>query len=325
MAKLTEEQRLMQRIKKSNQGTQAHELMGLSDPKDDEPVLEQSTIEQDELIEDADDPKDDETQVVSDEQTDVDELIEDTEQSIDYYDIDGEHFTLDQLREFKDGGLRQNDYTKKTQELSEQRKQLEQQHKQLQSDRERLDHLIAHLQVLEQMEGDIDMDQLKKDDPQRYIQVSEQKNLRKDMLQEALNMRSPGNDAVYVENQRAKLVEHHPEWINSDGKGTDAYAQDMKLVDEYFKRHEYTAEDQANIVTAREWNAIITAARAEGKSEKASTVVKKLKQAPKMTKPGKPSTPVMSDLQKAQEQHKKYGTPQTALALQKAKRAAKQR
>lgn len=41
-------------------------------------------------------------------------------------EIDGESFTVDQLREFKANGLRASDYTRKTQELAEQRKRTEQ-------------------------------------------------------------------------------------------------------------------------------------------------------------------------------------------------------
>lgn len=42
------------------------------------------------------------------------------------FDIDGEKFTLDQIKEFRKGYLRQSDYTRKTQEISAQRKEHEQ-------------------------------------------------------------------------------------------------------------------------------------------------------------------------------------------------------
>lgn len=41
------------------------------------------------------------------------------------YDIDGEEFTIDEIREWKKGNLRQADYTKKTTELAKQRKEAE--------------------------------------------------------------------------------------------------------------------------------------------------------------------------------------------------------
>lgn len=41
------------------------------------------------------------------------------------YEIDGEKFTIDQIKEWKQNGLRQSDYTRKTQELAQMRKELE--------------------------------------------------------------------------------------------------------------------------------------------------------------------------------------------------------
>lgn len=44
---------------------------------------------------------------------------------VDKFNIDGEEITLEQIKEWKQNGLRQSDYTKKTQELAQQRKELE--------------------------------------------------------------------------------------------------------------------------------------------------------------------------------------------------------
>jgi hypothetical protein len=49
----------------------------------------------------------------------VDEVVE-----VPKFTIDGEEYTVDQIKEWKQNGLRQSDYTKKTQELAEQRKAL---------------------------------------------------------------------------------------------------------------------------------------------------------------------------------------------------------
>lgn len=46
-------------------------------------------------------------------------------ETIPTYEIDGEKITIDQIKEWKQNGLRQSDYTKKTQELAQQRKELE--------------------------------------------------------------------------------------------------------------------------------------------------------------------------------------------------------
>lgn len=44
-------------------------------------------------------------------------------QIVDKYNIDGEEYSIDDIREWKKSGLRQSDYTRKTQELAKQRKE----------------------------------------------------------------------------------------------------------------------------------------------------------------------------------------------------------
>jgi hypothetical protein len=64
-----------------------------------------------------------EVEVPTEVETDVEVILE-VEKSVDKFNIDGEEFTVDQIKEWKQNGLRQADYTKKTQELAEQRKAL---------------------------------------------------------------------------------------------------------------------------------------------------------------------------------------------------------
>lgn len=67
-----------------------------------------------------------ETQTVANENTTTEEGG-DVETPVDTppttYNIDGQEYTIEQLREFKNAGLRQSDYTKKTQEIANMRKQ----------------------------------------------------------------------------------------------------------------------------------------------------------------------------------------------------------
>lgn len=60
-------------------------------------------------------------EVVAPEVTEVAPVVP-NEVPVDKYTIDGEDVTLDQIKEWKQNGLRQSDYTRKTQELAEQRK-----------------------------------------------------------------------------------------------------------------------------------------------------------------------------------------------------------
>lgn len=52
------------------------------------------------------------------------ENVQDIQDTPQYIDLDGEQLTLEQIREFKQGYLRQSDYTKKTQILAQERERL---------------------------------------------------------------------------------------------------------------------------------------------------------------------------------------------------------
>jgi hypothetical protein len=59
------------------------------------------------------------TEVVEEPKVDIPDVV------VDKFNIDGEEVTIDQIKEWKQNGLRQSDYTKKTQELASQRRELE--------------------------------------------------------------------------------------------------------------------------------------------------------------------------------------------------------
>ena len=52
------------------------------------------------------------------------ENVQDIQDTPQYIELDGEQLTLEQIREFKQGYLRQSDYTKKTQILAQERERL---------------------------------------------------------------------------------------------------------------------------------------------------------------------------------------------------------
>lgn len=66
------------------------------------------------------------------------------------YDVDGEKYTIDQIREWKQGNLRQSDYTRKTQEIAKLRKESEQAmevYKYLMENQELTKMLVEHQQA----------------------------------------------------------------------------------------------------------------------------------------------------------------------------------
>jgi hypothetical protein len=67
------------------------------------------------------------------------------------YDIDGEKYTLSQLKEWKAGNMKDADYRKKTTELANQRRQYEQEKEQLARYQETIDYINKDPELLEQV------------------------------------------------------------------------------------------------------------------------------------------------------------------------------
>ena len=92
------------------------------------------------------------------------------------YDIDGESYTLEQLREFKQGHLRQDDYTRKTQELARMREEL--------SDVAELrDYLASNPQLIEAM-NQMDIDPNIQDKAMQYNPVMQRLNALESQIAE---------------------------------------------------------------------------------------------------------------------------------------------
>ena len=97
----------------------------------------------------------------------------------------------------------------------------------------------------------------------------------------------------------------------------------MAMVKSYLTDLGLSDGEQAGILLTGHGQAYIDAAKFH-KGEKTNVAVKKkVKKAPVVTKPGGARiSPHTEALRKAEANHKKYGTPETALALRKARRNA---
>ena len=106
-----------------------------------------------------------------------------------YFEIEGEKFTAEELVEFKNSGLRQADYTRKTQEVAEQRKVVAQELEQVQGlNKQYVENLERQAQVLAtmmHMDGQTDevLAQLRNEDFDEYLRVKDQVDQRRQQLQ----------------------------------------------------------------------------------------------------------------------------------------------
>ena len=152
--------------------------------------VEEEVIEEDELPEAAEL----EEEMVEDEESDFDDEIDDEEQTEvedeqeqpTYYKVrvDGEEVEVT-LEELQSGYSRQQDYTRKTQELSQQRKTIEQQQQELAQRDAIYSQLLPKLeaQLKGELAGEPDWNKLYEDDPVGYVREKQLWDEKKEKLQ----------------------------------------------------------------------------------------------------------------------------------------------
>jgi len=195
--------------------------------------VEEEVIEEDELPEAAEL----EEEMVEDEESDFDDEIDDEEQT-EVEDeqeqptykvrIDGEEVEEVTLEELQSGYSRQQDYTRKTQELSQQRKTIEQQQQELAQKDAIYAQLLPEMEA--QLKGELanepDWNKLYEDDPIAYVrekQVWDDKrarlsavNAEQKRLQEESYVKQQQELQQYVEYSQNKLLEVLPEWQDAE-------------------------------------------------------------------------------------------------------------
>ena len=243
-------------------------------------------------------------------------------------EVDGEEITVEEL---KAANLRQRDYTRKTQELAEQRKALEAQYSEIERERAQYAQMLPALQQrLEQKEQEPDWDTLYDTDPtmaakaerqwrkqqeERQAQIAavqaEQQRVQALQQQKMQQMQEQ-----YVAQQREILPEVIPEWRDSKVAAQEATQIRDFLLGEGFTEQDISGLTNATLVKLARKAMLydrgetrVTAAKAKPKKARAKT----LKSGTKASQP-RPK----SDAQKAIQNAKKSGRVQDAAQAIKA-------
>lgn len=234
-----------------------------------------------------------------------------------FVEIDGEEIDLNDIKKWKDGHLMQSDYTRKTQELADQRKTLEAEQSELQAQSQKVSELTKQLEAALSVDDGIDWAELREDDPAEYLRLKEQKDARQKLLDDAKSL-----NTVDQQKEQQKLIDNNPQWLK-DGQPTKAYQDDMKALESYYNDLGWT-QDEVNQVnmSSKYAQAVIDAARYKAGLNKTDVAAKKLKKAPVVTKPksGSAKAPETQRIEKAQSRLKQSGSINDAFALLKAKR-----
>lgn len=242
-----------------------------------------------------------------------------------YYEIDGEEVDSKTLKEWKDNGLMQADYTRKTQELSESRKLFEQEQAEFNSKQSKLSEQLATLEAMinEDAVTDEQLQEMREYEPEKYIEYIEKQSKRKDFLKEAKKNATP-EKTVNVQEEQAKLIKANPQWLDN-GKATKEYQKDMNALTQYYQDNGFTQEQvdavNSSAVLAQ---AVIDAARFKSVNVKKAVTEKRVRKAPVSTKPkAQAKTALTTEINKLSEQVKKTGDPKLFQQLRKLQRQQK--
>ena len=205
---------------------------------------------------------------------------------IEYYEINGKEYTAEDIKALENGNLMQSDYTKKTQAIAKEAEVLAEERNLLEADKAKVSDLAAQLEVLVAEDAEIDWAELKEYEPDEYIKQKEKADSRAAKLAEVKANQQPQQQAMTVEDQQA-LIKANPQWL-TDGK-QDAenkeYVKDMNMIVNYAATIGLSVQDVQAMNKAGHWFAMLDAAKYAEQKSKGSVLKKKVRKAPKVSKP----------------------------------------
>lgn len=284
--------------------------VGAVDVSEDTPELEAEEValeveESEELSEEVSDVQ------VSESGEDQDTLI---------YEINGKEYTQEQLTEALEGNMRLSDYTRKTQEVAENRKSVA---AKAEKQDQLLDTLQSHIDLLADMTDaefkDIDWDELRDDNASEYLKLKEKKESKQGKLDKAKSDRQQMLDDKRKDlagAESAKLFDAMG-WNDNPTR----QQEDLDQIQAYLKQAGWTNEEFSDIINHKHMLTILDAAKYHELKSKAPATTKKVKRAPVVVKGKKASTTTIGrQIQEAQARAKSSGSLKDAQALMKLKR-----
>ena len=269
-------------------------ILGLMD-SEETPEVEEAEPSEAEIPFEASEETEEEGEELEAEEESEGEITEDEEAEF-LFEVDGQELSADELRK---GYLRQSDYTKKTQSLSQQRKEMEslteQYNSQLQQIQAERQQYIQHLQALSENQDikkfDIDWERLRLEDPLEYVTKRQEFQEAKEKAEEVKTKakqamaRSAAEKeqqwAKVVEDEKAKLIAALPEWGE-----TDSQRQLATELRSYAQTQGYSEPEIDSLVDHRSF-LVLRKAMLYDQMQNANPKAKKLKGKPKVIRAGK--------------------------------------
>ena len=214
-----------------------------------------------------------------------------------FVELNGKEHSLKEINEWRLSGLRQSDYTKKTQEHADNVRAFEAD-KQQQIDTAVSDKYAEIIGTLDALILEADTDQygeainwteLRKDDIEEYDRLKAIKDKRLsavDAVKEKNVQVSNDDIKAKADSELSKLAEMHPQW-SKDGKNTEAYDKDMEMVKDQLDKADVPADVRGGMLITGYGEWIIDACRWRQSQEKVAETKKKVVKIPIVTRPKK--------------------------------------
>ena len=302
--------------------TEAQEaLLSLLDPEEEKPQEEEAepTEVEESQPEEEDESFEEEEEEESEEEDESEPADEEDDEELYAVTVDGEEVGVS-LDELMKGYSRQSDYTKKTQQVAEDRREMESLQErynsevaQIQAERNQYVEMLGN--IIQQSSGElekftnVDWQSLKENDPIEYVTKREEYREAQEKIQGVQQQQAQAQRAQQVEmgrareamvsEERGKLIEALPDMGNSETRPTR-----VKEIQTYALGQGFTQEELDGLIDHRSV-VVLDKARKYDEMQKANPKAKKLKNKPRVVRPGSGTTKKDSLKSKRNEQMKR--------------------
>ncbi len=236
-----------------------------------------------------------------------------------YVEYKGREINLKDIEEWEQGNLRQSDYTRKTQELSDSRKAFDNEKAEFNAKQSELNEKLAQLNAIikEDTPSAETLAEWKEYEPERYIEHTEKMSNRKKLLEETkAELPSSNVDMAKVS---AELFANHPEWMEG-GKQSKKFAEDTALMTNYAESRGI-GQDELTSFEAKHYEIMLDAARYQSVSKSNAAIEKKVRKAPVSTRPkAAVKSNVTNDIAALEKKVRQHGRETDFVKLRQLKR-----
>jgi hypothetical protein len=241
----------------------------------------------------------------------------DTDEDL-YVEYKGREINLRDVEEWEQGNLRQADYTRKTQELSESKKTFDTQQADFNAKQADLNDKLAQLNAIisEDTPSAEELAEWREYEPEKLLDYQDKQAKRKELMSSSKQYAS----TVDAQAEQTKLWQSNPAW-QDNGKQTKAFTDDMTLTQNYALKNGYSNDELTNITSAHHFQTLINAAKYEAMTNSNAAIEKKVRKAPVSTKPkAATKSHITTDIEALEKKVRRTGKEEDFVKLRQLKR-----